>query len=291
VHDLIRRGVNERLRAQAPEIAAAAETTPVNAPASEDGRARGTLRLVPSTAGNADLLVQAAWPARTPARPLVAPEPSEVPPPAAEPTLHQAPEETPQSGFFAALRVIGQAFEGYLVCEGGESLLVIDQHAAHERVMFEGLRRAWSEGKVTRQQLLLPTVVDVDAQAAPLVAEHLAELEKIGFELEPYGGNSFAVRAVPAVLGDADPEGLVRDLAEELAEVGRSSRMTQAIEAVLARLACHSAVRVGQVLNGEQIRALLSSMDGIDFAGNCPHGRPAFITLPRSDLERLFKRT
>lgn len=195
------------------------------------------------------------------------------------------------AGFFARLRVIGQAFEGYLICENGESLLVIDQHAAHERVMFERLRLAYAGGGVQRQRLLVPIVVDVGSQAAPLVGENIAALESLGFELEPFGGSSVAVRAVPALLGDADPAMLVRDLAEEFTEVGRSRRLTQAAESVLARLACHSAVRVGQSLSADHIRALLSAMDQIDFAGNCPHGRPAFITMPRSDLERLFKRT
>ncbi|HVM96354.1 MAG TPA: DNA mismatch repair endonuclease MutL, partial [Candidatus Acidoferrales bacterium] len=194
-------------------------------------------------------------------------------------------------GAFSQLRVIGQVFEGYLIGESGESLMIIDQHAAHERVMFERLRRAYAAGGVQRQRLLVPPVVDVGAQAAPLLAESLADLESLGFELEPFGGSSFAVRAVPALLADGDPESLVRDLAEELTDVGRSRRLAQAAESVLARLACHSAVRVGQTLGGDQIRALLQAMDNIDFAGNCPHGRPAFITLPRGDLERLFKRT
>jgi DNA mismatch repair protein MutL len=201
------------------------------------------------------------------------------------------PRATPAAGFFGGLRVIGQVFEGYLVCESGDSLLLIDQHAAHERVTFERLRHAYADGGVARQRLLVPVVIDVGAQAAPLLAEHLVDLEGLGFELEPFGGTSFAVRALPALLGDADPAGLVRDLAEELTEVGRSRRLTQAAESVLARLACHSAVRVGQSLSGDQIRALLVAMDSCDFAGNCPHGRPAYITLPRSDLERLFRRT
>src|SRR5262249_39918756 len=140
------------------------------------------------------------------------------------------------SGFFGSLRVIGQAFEGYLICESGESLLVIDQHAAHERVTFERLRHAYAAGGVARQRLLVPVVVDVGAQAARWVAERCADLENLGFEVEPFGGTSVAVRAVPALLGDGDPAALVRDLAEELTEIGRSRRLTEAAEAVLARL-------------------------------------------------------
>ena len=300
VHDLITRSVMERLRAHTPP-AAAGPTTPPPA-AVEDAaiqltiglqspRPHARLRIVPMmpVAGEAAL--------HTPA-PALAPAPRTMEAAAAfsrpSPFTHHAVTTTPSAApaaFFASLRVIGQVFEGYLVCESGESLLVIDQHAAHERVTFERLRHAYAGGGVARQRLLVPTVVDVGAQAAPLLAERLTDLENLGFELEPFGGSSFAVRAVPALLGDGDPAALVRDLAEELTEVGRSRRLTEAAESVLARLACHSAVRVGQSLGPDQIRALLAAMDNVDFAGNCPHGRPAYITLPRSDLERLFKRT
>ena len=301
VHDLITRAVHERLRAQGPAVAPSAdmprpadatETMAQMAIALRPLRGDAPLRLVPAspaafstpdaTTAHAPAL---ALPARTPdaMAPVFTPTPFRAalrPPPAAA-----------KPGFFGSLRVIGQAFEGYLLCEGEDCLLVIDQHAAHERVTFERLRHAYADGGVTRQRLLMPMVVDVGAQAAPLVSEHLAALENLGFAMEPFGGSSFAVRALPALLTDADPALLVRDLAEELTEVGRSRRLTQAAESVLARLACHSAVRVGQSLGADQIRALLVAMDNIDFAGNCPHGRPAFVTLPRSDLERLFKRT
>ncbi len=299
VHDLITRAVSERLRSQTP----AGQPAAAPAPSSPDDtlsqltialrplRGDAPLLLVPTPVASA---AAASWPLPhfepfadppVPSRPLSAPT---IP----GRQLSRPPATAPASaGFFAALRVIGQAFEGYLVCESSEALVLIDQHAAHERVTFERLRRAYADGGVTRQRLLVPVVVDVGEPAAPVVREHLAALESLGFELEPFGGSSFAVRAVPALLGDVDAATLVRDLAEELIEVGRSRRVTQAAEAVLARLACHSAVRVGQTLGPDQIRALLVAMDSIDFAGNCPHGRPAFITLPRTDLERLFRRT
>jgi len=206
-------------------------------------------------------------------------------------TRPPSPKAAPTTGFFSSLRVVGQVFGGYLVCENANSMIVIDQHAAHERVMFERLRAAYSSGAVPRQQLLVPTVVDVGARAATLFCEQLEDLTGLGFEIEAYGGSSFAVRAVPALLGDADPSTLLRDLAEDLVEVGRSRRVDQAAEEVLARLACHSAVRVGQGLQGEQIRALLAGMDRIDFSANCPHGRPAYLTFGRGELERWFKRT
>ena len=302
VHDLISRAVSERLRAQAPPATAApgahppgAQDTAAQIPIGlQPPRSHAPLRLVPMPAAPS-----ASHPAAAPAVQDAHPHP---PPPASAdrypvPAPHAIPVAGPRSatavpaGFFANLRVIGQAFEGYLICESGESLMVIDQHAAHERVTFERLRRAYADGGVARQRLLVPSIVDVGPQAATLIAERLADLENLGFELEPFGGSSFAVRAVPALLGDGDPAALVRDLAEELTEVGRSRRLTDAAESVLARLACHSAVRVGQTLGPDQIRALLAAMDAVEFAGNCPHGRPAYITLPRGDLERLFKRT
>jgi len=307
VHDLITRSVMERLRAHTPPVGAGVSAATQAPAAAEDAAAQMSI-VLRTARPTAPLRIVPMVPAAPVGHPLQAPSapvspravdaleapvsfirPTAVSPHAQHHSI--ASPSTAPAGFFASLRVIGQVFEGYLVCEGAESLLVIDQHAAHERVTFERLRHAYADGGVARQRLLVPTVVDVGAQAAPLLAERLVDLENLGFELEPFGGSSFAVRAVPALLGDGDPATLVRDLAEEFTEVGRSRRLTEAAESVLARLACHSAVRVGQSLGPDQIRALLAAMDNVDFAGNCPHGRPAYITLPRGDLERLFKRT
>ena len=303
VHDLITRSVHERLRTQ-PAPGQPTAATAAADPATQITMALaprdpvGPLRLVPMpTPADAASTDMPFPPASTPltSRSSVDPLAGAGPSNAISTWIGRpaAMGRVPSDGtrFFANLRIIGQAFEGYLICESGESLLVIDQHAAHERVTFERLRRAYADGHVVRQGLLVPVIVDVGAQPAPIVVERLAELDALGFDLEPFGGSSFAVRAVPALFGDFDPAQLVRDLAEELLEVGRSRRLSEAAEAVLARLACHSAVRVGQSLGPDQMRALLVAMDGIDFAGNCPHGRPAYISLPRSDLERLFKRT
>jgi DNA mismatch repair protein MutL len=181
--------------------------------------------------------------------------------------------------------------EGFLICEGPDRLVLIDQHAAHERVTFERLRAAYASGLVPRQNLLVPTVVEVGPREAALLREQIATLDGVGFEIEPYAGGAFAVRAVPALLADTDAALLLRDLTEDLADVGRSRRVEDAADAVLARLACHSAVRVGHHMGPQQIHALLVAMDHADFSGNCPHGRPAYIVLTRGDLERWFKRT
>jgi DNA mismatch repair protein MutL len=194
-------------------------------------------------------------------------------------------------GLFASLRIIGQLFEGYLIGESRDRLILIDQHAAHERVMFEHLRSAYSDGVMGRQHLLLPVIVEVGPREKALLQDYGEQLQALGFEVEPFGGTSVAVRAVPALLSDAEPAALLRDVAEELADIGGSRRLAEAAESVLARLACHSAVRVGQRMGPTQIRALLSAMDRIDFAGHCPHGRPAYVTFSRGELERWFKRT
>jgi DNA mismatch repair protein MutL len=228
----------------------------------------------------------------------IAPAPFETradvgaPPPRPAP-IGEAPRRTGDepAGFFAGLRPVGQVFEGYLICEGGEHLVLIDQHAAHERVTFERLRAAYASGLIPRQQLLVPAVVEVGPREAALLTDQIGTLDAVGFEIEPYGGTAFAVRAVPALLADTDAELLLRDLAEDLAEIGRSRRLEDAADAVLARLACHSAVRVGHQMGPQQIRALLTAMDHADFSGNCPHGRPAFVMLTRGDLERWFRRT
>lgn len=280
VHDLITRAVKECLRGQGPQLGSDRSDRSVGSDGSA-GSVRsdpvgpppiGRLRLVPfERAAGAPAAERPAWP-----------PPQASPPP---------PVDDAAPGFFSGLQLIGQAFEGYLVCQSGDALVVIDQHAAHERVMFEKLRIGYGAGGVARQRLLVPVTVDVGPGTAAQLAEQAADLENLGFEIEDYGGGTVAVRAVPALLGDEDPAKLVRDLAAEVADVGSSRSLTQAAEGVLATLACHSAVRVGQTLGRDQVRALLASMDGIDFAHNCPHGRPAYITLRRGDLERLFKRT
>lgn len=266
VHELLARGVQARLRDQRRETPRA--TVPLTAPPPQM-----PLRIPPRESGAAPLRLIDV-PAARPQAPVPAAEDG------AEPR-----------GFFDRLRPLGQVFDGYLICEGRDQLVLIDQHAAHERVTFERLRAAHASGLVPRQQLLVPAVVEVGPREAALLNEQIDTLDAVGFEVEAFGGGSFAVRAVPALLADGDAVGLLRDVATDLVDVGRSRRVDQAAEAVLSRLACHSAVRVGQNMGPQQMRALLQAMDAVDFSGNCPHGRPAFLVLSRGDLERWFKRT
>ncbi len=282
VHDLLVQAVQKRLRAD-DGMRRSGDAAP---PAAE-AAAMGQIPLRPGGAGTT--------PSRLLLRPSAAPEigsPSGAPaPPAPMPTPPPAAAVASGPGYFSGMRVLGQVFSGYLICERAEELVLIDQHAAHERVMFERLRDSQRDGVVPRQQLLVPEVVDLGAREASLLRAHLDQLTEMGFEVEEHAGDSFAVRAVPALLGDSDAATLVRDLAEDLVEIGRSRRLDEANESILSRLACHSAVRVGQNMTPEQVAALLRAMDHTDFSGHCPHGRPSFIALSRGDLERWFKRT
>jgi DNA mismatch repair protein MutL len=283
VHELIAHAVQQRLRDQPrePRATAGAAPPPVTGPLPFAGAARPT-----AAAGWPPLhLIDDPQPTAAAARGW----PSGAPPPTAPlPEPPAAPGEP--GGFFASLRAVGQVLDGYLVCEAPERLVLIDQHAAHERVTFERLRNAYASGLVPRQQLLVPAVIELGPREAALLREQLDTLDGVGFEVDAYGGSAFAVRAVPALLADTDVAVLLRDLTDDLADIGRSRRVEAAAEAVLARLACHSAVRVGHHMGPQQIRALLVAMDQADFSGNCPHGRPAYVVMPRGEIERWFRR-
>lgn len=279
VHELVSRSVQDRLRSHLPSLSS--EAGPVQ---------RGDLELT-SWAAVPPLPLGAQTESWNPTGGKVPQWVLEVPwrgrsQPAPESALPPA-EARPS---FAHLRVVGQVFGGYLVCEGKDQLVLLDQHAAHERVVFERLRSSYARGPLPRQPLLMGVVVTLDPAAAARLVESYQGAERLGFEVEPFGTDAVIVRSVPALLAHMDPAELVRDLAEELVEVERSEGLDRAAERIFARMACHTAVRVGQSLTAEEIRALLRSMDEIDFAAHCPHGRPTFLIWPRSEIERMFRR-
>ncbi len=187
-------------------------------------------------------------------------------------------------------RLIGQYLNSYLVCQAGSDLLLIDQHAAHERVGFEKLKRQLVTTGIERQALLFPTVVELDHRQTALISEQLTDFARLGFDLAPFGGRSFTVTAVPQLLAAADPERLIRDVAEELAEVGRSGGLDAAVDQVLVTMACHAMVRANQALTRPEMEALIAELAGIDFASHCPHGRPVVRRMSRAEIERLFHR-
>lgn len=193
-------------------------------------------------------------------------------------------------GFFSGLKIIGQYHQTYILCQQENDLLLIDQHAAHERVGFEKLKSSYARGRVPSQQLLFPEVLDLDYNSAAALTDNLLELERLGFDLEPFGGKSFAMKAVPALLAGASLASLVTDVALELERIGREGTLSESIDNVLIMMACHRVIRANQALNQQEIKALFADLDQIDFKGNCPHGRPVLARLRLYDVERLFRR-
>lgn len=193
-------------------------------------------------------------------------------------------------GFFTQLQILGQYHQTYILCQDQDDLVLIDQHAAHERIGFERLKKAYQQGGVQRQQLLFPEVFELDYNSAAALEGHLTELERLGFEVEPFGGKSFAVKALPALLAAAPVVKLVTDVALELERIGREGQLAESLDDVLIMMACHRVIRANQALSHQEIKALLVDLDEIDFKGHCPHGRPVHTRMSLYEIERLFRR-
>jgi DNA mismatch repair protein MutL len=183
-----------------------------------------------------------------------------------------------------------QLHETYIVAQTGEGVVIVDQHAAHERLLHERLKNQLEADGVKRQALLLPEVVDVGEDGARRLAGRAAELVEMGLVLEPFGLGAVVVRETPAVLGEVDIQGLVRDLADELAEMGDHLSLKEKVEEVCGTLACHTSVRAGRRLSVEEMNALLRQMEATPHSGQCNHGRPTYVELKLADIERLFGR-
>jgi len=194
-------------------------------------------------------------------------------------------------GLFSSLRVIGQFRSSYILCQDGDDLLLIDQHAAHERISFERLRHEYRQGRVERQGLLFPAVIELDFREASLFEECRKEFGRLGFDLDPFGGRTFALKAIPQILAGADAEQLLRDVAGEIATIGKSALVEDKVEQVLMLMACHGVIRANQALDTARVEALLRQLDEVNFKGHCPHGRPVMRRLTLIEIERMFKRS
>lgn len=183
-----------------------------------------------------------------------------------------------------------QLHETYIVAQTDQGVVIVDQHAAHERLMHERLKDQLQADGVKRQALLLPEVVDVGEDGARRLAQRAGELAEMGLVLEPFGLGAVVVRETPAVLGEVDVQGLVRDLADELGEMGDHLSLKEKIEEVCGTLACHTSVRAGRRLTVEEMNALLRQMEATPHSGQCNHGRPTYVELKLADIERLFGR-
>jgi DNA mismatch repair protein MutL len=184
----------------------------------------------------------------------------------------------------------GQVAATYIVAEAEDGLVIVDQHAAHERLVLERMRAARAGGTVARQALLIPEVVELDEPDCDRLEAAVSELSGMGLDFERFGPTAMLVRAVPAALGKADAAGLLADLAGEIAELGGPLSLTDKLDLVAATIACHGSVRAGRVLSVAEMNALLREMEITPRSGQCNHGRPTWVKLGHGEIEKLFGR-
>ena len=183
-----------------------------------------------------------------------------------------------------------QVHATYIIAQTRDGLVVVDQHAAHERLVYERMKAQLEAGGVARQTLLLPEVVELDPAEAERVAGRTEELEALGLVVESFGPGAILVRETPALLGETDVAGLIRDIADDLAETGQALSLRERLQEVCSTLACHGSVRAGRRLTAPEMNALLREMEVTPNSGQCNHGRPTWVELKLSDIERLFGR-
>jgi len=245
---------------------------------------RPSLRLVHPAPAAASGFAEASLPLATPpaARAVAAPDRFHGPFTAA--VAQPAPE-------FPLGAAVAQVLDTYIIAVASDGgLVLVDQHAAHERLTHEALREQALAGGVRAQKLLLPAVVDLPPAQAARLLERAGELSRLGLELEAFGPGAVLVRALPAALGAPEPAALLRDLAEELSELGESTALQARLDAAIARMACHGSLRAGRRLAQPEMDALLRQMEATPRAATCSHGRPTFLKLSRAEIEKLFSR-
>jgi DNA mismatch repair protein MutL len=196
------------------------------------------------------------------------------------------PEETARP--LGAARA--QLHENYIIAQTESGMVIVDAHAAHERLVYERLKRQMDENGIARQALLIPEIVTLGADADRLLA-HADDLAALGLTIEAFGPGTIAVRETPALLGTVTVEPLLRDILDQIDDLERSEALRARLDAVLSRIACHGSVRTGRRMSAEEMNALLREMEATPKSGQCNHVRPTFITLALSDIEKLFGRS
>lgn len=185
-----------------------------------------------------------------------------------------------------------QIHENYIIAQSKEGLVIIDQHAAHERLVYETLKRQQEESGIVSQRLLVPALVEMQDKYIDLLIEHQDDLMKFGLEFEPFGAQTLALRSVPSEFGEkVDYHSMMQDVADELEEHGTSEKIQEALYAILSRAACHGSIRSGRRMQVEEMNHLLREMEKTPLSGQCNHGRPTYIKLSLQEIEKLFKRT
>ncbi|WP_289150031.1 DNA mismatch repair endonuclease MutL [uncultured Salipiger sp.] len=241
--------------------------------------------------------LSSAWRAQAPA-------PQPYAPPAPQPTsgfaefsrdysgrvdVVEEPEQPAEALPLGAAR--GQVHENYIIAQTADGVVIVDQHAAHERLVYEKLKRQLAERGVAAQALLIPEIVEFSADDLSRLLSVADELSRMGLTVEPFGGGAVAVRETPAILGEVNAKALLNDILDELADYGSSQLVQEKIEAILSRVACHGSIRSGRRMRAEEMNALLREMEATPHSGQCNHGRPTYVELKLSDIERLFGRT
>jgi DNA mismatch repair protein MutL len=183
-----------------------------------------------------------------------------------------------------------QIHETYIVAQSEDGLVIVDQHAAHERLVYEEMKRALSSGGVARQGLLIPEIVEMEREEVDRLDARAAEFAELGLSLERFGDDAVIIREIPALLGQTDVASVVRRLADDLASIGDGLALKEKLEAVCSSMACHGSVRAGRRLNADEMNALLRQMEKTPHSGQCNHGRPTYVELKLADIERLFGR-
>lgn len=199
------------------------------------------------------------------------------------------PDEPPVYAPLGAARA--QVHENYIIAQTEKGIVIVDQHAAHERLVYERLKRQAAENGIAAQALLIPEVVDLSDTDCALLLEHAGDLHDLGLAVEPFGGGAVAVRETPAILGEVNAEAMLRDILDELHDLGQSAQLKDRIDAILSRVACHGSIRSGRRMQADEMNALLREMEATPHSGQCNHGRPTYVELKLSDIERLFGRT
>jgi DNA mismatch repair protein MutL len=202
-----------------------------------------------------------------------------------EPAPEDAPQSLPPLGVARA-----QVHETYIVAQTADGMVLVDQHAAHERLVYERMKADMAGAGVKRQALLIPEIVELSEEEATRVLERASELMELGLEVEPFGRGAVAVRATPALFGAMDVKGLIRDLADDFAEYEAGLSLKEKMEEVMGNMACRGSVRAGRRLNADEMNALLRQMEATPHSGQCNHGRPTYVELKLADIEKLFGR-
>ena len=183
-----------------------------------------------------------------------------------------------------------QLHETYIIAQTEKGIIIVDQHAAHERLVYENMKKAIKQGEIKRQGLLIPEIVELDQSSAERIIERAEQLNELGLVIETFGPGAVIVREVPAMLGELDIRGLINDLADDLDQNDEAIDLKDRLADISSTMACHSSIRAGRRLNGREMNALLRQMETTPHAGQCNHGRPTYIELKLEDIERLFGR-